>query len=117
MAYMEMFVGPVLTSNKDAYSAYAQKMGALTLQAGALSVAACRGDEAPQGMLRTLASMVQLEPGETLVARIVRWKSKEARDQGWAGMMKSPAMQSEPVRMPFDRSRVCHGGFEELGGK
>lgn len=114
MAYLEVFVGPVLTSNKDAYSTYAQKMGALTLQAGALSVTACWGDEASQGMLRTLASVVKLEPGETLVARIVRWESKAARDEGWAGMMKVPAMQSEPIQMPFDRTRVCYAGFEEL---
>lgn len=117
MAYIELFVGPVLTANKDAYDAYAAKMGALTMQAGALSVAACWGDDAPLGMVKPLASLVQLEPGETLVARIVRWKSKEARDEGWAQMMTGPAMQSEPIEMPFDRSRVCHGGFEELDGK
>ena len=117
MAYIELFVGPVLTENKQAYDTYAAKMGALTLQAGALSVAACWGDEAPLGMLKSLASAVQIEPGETLVARVVRWKSKEARDEGWAGMMTNPAMQSQPIEMPFDRSRVCHSGFEELGGE
>lgn len=116
MAYIELFVGPVLTENKQAYETYAAKMGALTLQAGALSVAACWGDDTPQGMLMSLTSAVQIEPGETLVARMVRWKSKEARDEGWAGMMKSLTMQTEPIQMPFDRSRVCYSGFEELGG-
>ena len=74
MAYIELFVGPVLTENREAYDTYAAKMGALTVQAGALSVAACWSDEAPQGLLRSLASVVKLEPEETLVARIVRWK-------------------------------------------
>ena len=114
MAYMDMFVGPVLTGNKDAYHAYAQKMGALTMKAGALSVTACWGSDAPQGMLNPLASAVKLEPGETLVTRIVRWKSKDARDAGWAEMMKNPDMQSAPIPMPFDRARVYYGGFEDL---
>ena len=117
MAYIELFVGPVLTANKQAYDTYAAKMGALAMQAGALSVAACWGNEAPLGMVKSLASLMQIQPGETLVARIVRWQSKEAREQGWAGMMNDPAMQSEPIQMPFDRSRVSHAGFEELGGE
>jgi uncharacterized protein YbaA (DUF1428 family) len=116
LAYIELFVGPVLTVNKNAYDTYAAKMGALTMKAGAISVAACWEEESPLGMLKSLASVVQLEPGETLVARIVRWRSKEARDEGWAGMMNDPAMQSEPIQMPFDRTRVCHAGFDELGG-
>jgi uncharacterized protein YbaA (DUF1428 family) len=115
MAYMEMFVGPVLTSKRDAYSAYAKEMGSLTMKAGALSVTACWGDDSPGGMLKALASAVKVEPGETLVARIVRWTSKSARDEGWANMMKTPDMQTAPIEMPFDRARVCHAGFEEIG--
>ena len=117
MAYIDLFVGPVLTANKQAYDTYAAKMGALTMKAGALSVAACWGEETPHGMVKPLASLMQIEPGETLVARIVRWQSKEARDQGWAGMINDPAMQSEPIQMLFDRTRVCHAGFDELGGE
>ena len=114
MAYMDVFVGPVPTGNKDAYRAYAKKMEALTLHAGALSVTACWGADLPQGMLNSLATAVKVEPGETLVTRFVRWLSKEARDAGWAEMMKIPDAQSASIAVPFDRARVYYGGFEEL---
>lgn len=114
MIYMDMFVGPVLASNKEAYGVYAQKIGALTLQAGALSATACWGLEQPQGMVKPLAAAVELQPGEMLVTRIVRWKSKEAREEGWAELMKNPQMQAASTPMPFDRTRVLYAGFEEL---
>ena len=56
MPYIDMFVGPVLTGNKEVYSTYARKRGALTMKAGALSVTACWGDESPGGMLNALAA-------------------------------------------------------------
>lgn len=114
MAYIDMFVGPVLTGNKEAYSAYARTMGALTMKAGALSVTACWGDDNPGGMLKTLASAVKVELDETIVARIVKWKSKDARDTGWAEMMKTPDMQSASIAVPFDRTRVHYSGFEDI---
>lgn len=112
MTYMDMFVGPVLTGNRDAYHTYASKMQALSLQAGALSATAGWGLAHPQGMLNSLAAAVKLEPGETLVTRSVRWKSKDARDAGWTELMKNPQMQSGSI--PFDRARVYYAGFEEL---
>ncbi len=114
MAYIDMFVGPVLTDNKEAYSAYARTMGALTMKAGALSATACWGDDSPRGMLKTLASAVKVEPGETIVARIVKWKSKDARDAGWAEMMKTPDMQSASITVPFERTRVHYCSFEDI---
>ena len=83
MAYLEMYAGAVAIDAKNAYSTYAKAMGALTMKAGALYVSACWGVDFREGMLKSLASAVKIEPGEALVTRFVRWKSKEARDAGW----------------------------------
>ena len=115
MPYMDIFVGPVLIADKDAYAAYARMMGELTLQAGALSVTACWGSDCPDGMANSFASAVKLQPGETIVTRFVRWTSKDMRDAAWAEMMKTRDMQSGSMPMPFDRTRVIFGGFEVLG--
>ncbi len=115
MAFLEVFVGPVPTTSKDLYHAYATQMGALTMQAGALSVTACWGADGPQGMLIPLAGAVKVEVGETLVVRIVRWSSKAARDEGWAMMMNTPDPQAASIQMPFDRTRVCYAAFDEFG--
>ncbi len=114
MAFVDLFVGPVPTAGKEAYRAYAEKMGAVTLQAGALSVSAFWGADIPEGMPASLAAAVKVGPEETLAMRIVRWRSRSARDAGWAEMMKIAATQSEPIDVPFDRSRVRYGGFEEM---
>ncbi len=115
MAFLEVFVGPVPTTSKHLYHAYATQMGALTMQAGALSVTACWGADGPQAMLSPLAGAVKVEVGETLVARIVRWSYKAARDEGWATMMKTPDLQAALIQAPFDRTRVRYAAFEELG--
>ncbi len=114
MVYMDMFVGRILNENREMYEAYASKMQALSLEAGALSASACWGVEQAQGMLNPLAALVKVEPGEALVTRIVRWKSKEARDAGWAKIMNNAQMQSGSIQIPFDRTQVYYSGFEEL---
>lgn len=114
MVYMDMFVGRILNENKEMYESYASKMQALSLEAGALSASACWDLEHPQGMLNSLAAAVKVEPGETLVTRIVRWKSKEARDAGWAEIMSNAEMQSGSIPIPFDRTQVYYAAFEEL---
>ena len=114
MAYLEMFVGSVPTNKMQDYRVYAEKMGAITLRAGALSVSALLGEDAPQGMLKPLAGAVQVGDGEMLVSRIVRWASKSARDEGWAKMMTTPDPEMANIQIPFDRTRVYYAGFEEL---
>ncbi len=113
MAYVDMFVGPVPTADKDVYAAYVVKMQALTKQAGALSAMACWGDDAQGGMPNNpLATALDLKAGETLVTRYVKWESRSARDAGWAVLMAHPDMQT--LAPPLDRSRVRYAGFEVL---
>jgi uncharacterized protein YbaA (DUF1428 family) len=115
MAFLEMFIGPVLTSNKEVYQTYAGLMGELTTKAGALSVIACWGVDGAQAMIAPLSGAVNVADDETIVARIVRWTSKAARDEGWAEMMKTPDPRFATLQMPFDRAHVRYAAFEEMG--
>ncbi|MBK8456262.1 MAG: DUF1428 domain-containing protein [Phyllobacteriaceae bacterium] len=113
MVYVDVFVGPVPTADKEIYLAYARKMQAMTKQAGALSVMACWGDDSPGGMPNNpLATALDLKTGETLVTRFVKWESRIARETGWAALMKHPEMQT--LSPPFDRSRVRYAGFDVI---
>ena len=114
MAYIDVFCGPVATSDKDVYIAYAKTMQAMALSAGALSVTASWGSDFPEGRATTFQMAVKARGDETVVTRIVKWKSKEARDAGWAEMMKPTDPPAAPIAMPFDRSRVIMGGFDIL---
>lgn len=113
MAYVDMFAGPVRTADKDIYLAYVGRMQALTKQAGALSVMACWGDDAPGGMPNNpLAAALDVKAGETLVTRLVIWESRSARDRGWAEVMAHPDMHT--LSPPIDRSRVRYAGFDVI---
>lgn len=114
MAYIDVFCGPVATADKDVYTAYARTMEEMALRAGALSVTACWGSDFPEGRPTSFQLAVNARPDETIVARFVKWKSKEARDAGWAEMMKPSQTPTEPIAMPFDHARVMIGGFEIL---
>ena len=92
MAYMDVFVGPVLIADKDAYAAYARMMGELTLQAGAISFTVFWGLDFPYGMSHSCASSGKLQTGEAIVTRFVRWTSKHVRDAAWAEMIKARDM-------------------------
>ena len=116
MAYLEMFVGAVPADKRDVYTAYAAKMGAITLRAGALSVSAYWGVDVPQGMLKPLSGPLQIGENEALVSRTVRWASKSAREEGWAKMMTTPDPEMANIQIPFDRTRVYYAAYEELEG-
>jgi uncharacterized protein YbaA (DUF1428 family) len=114
MAYIDVFCGPVANADKDVYITYAKTMEAMALRAGALSVTACWGSSFPDGRPTSFQMAVKARPDETVVTRMVKWESEEARNAGWAEMMKPTDPPTEPPKMPFDHARVMMGGFEIL---
>lgn len=115
MAYMELFVGPISAGDKEVYRAYAATMSEITVKAGALSAKAFWGLSESNQMLGPLAASLKAGPNETLAARLVTWASKEARDAGYASMMRDPDPRLVSMSLPFDRTRVVYSAFEELG--
>ena len=84
MNYVDGFVAPVLTANREAYLQHAKDVAVLFK-----------------------------EFGETVVFSWVTWPSRAVRDAGWAKLMADPRMTSGAIP-PFDGKRMIYGGFEVL---
>lgn len=113
MTYIDGYVCPVPEANKAAYRAMAAKVAPLFRDHGALRLVETWGSDVPTGTHTDFFKAVKAEPGETVVFSWVVWPSKEARDAGWAAMLKDERMQS-PEPPVFDGKRMFWGGFEPL---
>jgi uncharacterized protein YbaA (DUF1428 family) len=114
MTYVDGYVVPVPTANKDQYRRVAEAAAAVFKENGALSVVECWGDDVPEGKLTSFPMAVQRKPDETVVFSWVTWPSKAVRDQGMKKVMEDPRMQPETNPMPFDGKRMIFGGFEVI---
>ncbi|MFO1104652.1 MAG: DUF1428 domain-containing protein [Amaricoccus sp.] len=115
MAYIDGFVIPVPTGNRDAYAALARKIAALFREYGATEVWECWGDDVPEGKLTSFPMAVKAEPGETVVFSWVLYPSRAVRDEAARKMREDPRMAPlDPASMPFDGKRMIFGGFEVM---
>jgi len=114
VTYVDGFVAAVPTAGKETYRAYAQLVGALFKEHGALSVVDCWGDDVPEGKLTSFTLAVKREEAESVVFSWVTWPSREFRDQAWKTLMADPRMQPGATPMPFDGKRMIYGGFEMI---
>ena len=112
MSYVDGFVIPVPTANKDAYRAASKKMTSVLKRLGATRVVECWGSDVPDGKVTDFKRAVAAQGGETIALGWVEWPSKEVRDKGNKAMMEDPAMKT--MEMPFDGKRMIFGGFEVL---
>ncbi len=114
MAYVDGFVIPVKTTNKDTYLAMAKKAAEIWKDHGALEVIECWGDDVSPGKLTSFPQAVKLEDDETVVFSWVTWPDRQSRDAGNDKVMNDPRMKEMETDMPFDGKRLIFGGFEVL---
>lgn len=112
MSYIDGFVTPVPTANKEKYIAAARAFNDYLIAHGALGAHEYWGDDVPDGKLTSFPMAVKLEEGETVVLSWIEWPDKATRDAANAKMMADPAMMS--MEMPFDGKRMIFGGFAPL---
>ncbi len=112
--YVDGFVIPVKTANKDAYLNMAKIAAQIWKDHGALEVVECWGDDVPAGKLTSFPIAVKLEADETVVFSWVTWPDRQTRDAGNEKVMADPRMSPENMDMPFDGKRLIFGGFELL---
>ena len=113
-AYVDGFVVPVPTANRDAYKAMAAKAAAVFAEYGAERVVEAWGDDVPDGKVTDFRRAVEAKDGETIVFSWIEWPSKQAHDEAWPKMMADPRMKPDPDNMPFDGKRMIYGGFTTI---
>ena len=114
MSYVDGFVTPVPTANRESYLKHAREAAALFKEHGAIDVVECWGDDVPEGKLTSFAMAVKREPAETVVFSWISWPSRAVRDAAWEKVMADPRMQPGANPMPFDGKRLIYGGFQVL---
>ena len=114
MSYVDGYVTPVPTANREAYRKHAEQAAALFKRHGATGVVECWGDDVPEGKVTSFAMAVKCEPNETVMFSWITWPSREVRDDGWKKVMADPLMAPGAMSMPFDGKRLIYGGFQVL---
>ena len=111
-SYINGFIVPVPSDNKDAYIRMNERHASIFREYGALRFVQAWGDDVPEGKLTDFRRAVKAEPNETVVFAFIEWQSKQANDAAWDKIMKDQRMQ--PGDAPFDGKRMFWGGFEVI---
>jgi uncharacterized protein YbaA (DUF1428 family) len=114
MTFVEGFLTPVPTANKDAYIKHATGAIGLFKSLGATRFVESWGDDVPDGKLNDLKKAVKLEDGETVLFSWVEYPDKAARDAANAKMMADPNAMEMMKNMPFDAKRMIYAGFDVI---
>lgn len=109
--YVDGYLVPVPSGNKDAYRAMAQKAADVFKEYGATRVVEAWGDDVPDGKVTDYKRAVKANADEKVVYSWVEWPSKEVRDAAWPKIMEDERMKPDHANMPFDGKRMIYGGF------
>jgi uncharacterized protein YbaA (DUF1428 family) len=112
--YIDGFVIPVPTINKEIYRKHAEAASVVFKEYGALKIVECWGDDVPEGKLTSLPMAVRCKEDETVVFSWIVWPSREVRDQGMEKVMADSRLSPDTNPMPFDGKRMIYGGFNVL---
>lgn len=112
MPYIDGFVIPAPSADKERFLDHARRMDAIFLELGALRIVEAWGDDVPDGTQTDFKRAVQAKPDETVVFSWIEWPDKATRDAAMAKLRADPRMMAEP--MPFDGKRMIFGGFTSV---
>jgi uncharacterized protein YbaA (DUF1428 family) len=115
MSYIDGFVIPVPTANKQEFTDHAREMDQMFMDMGATRILECWGDDVPDGKVTDFARAVQATAEETVCFSWVEWPDKATRDAAFGKMneMMKDDPRFDPAKnpMPFDGKRMIFGGF------
>ncbi|MBW8784381.1 MAG: DUF1428 domain-containing protein [Novosphingobium sp.] len=115
MSYVDGFVIPVPTANRDQFVEHAKIFDSLLIDHGARRILECWGDDVPDGKVTDFRRAVEAKEDETIAFSWVEWPDKETRNavhQKMEEMMKTdPRFDPQQTPMPFDGKRMIFGGF------
>jgi uncharacterized protein YbaA (DUF1428 family) len=113
MAYIDGFLIPVPTANKETYLATERQFGAIFKEYGALQVVTAWEDDVPEGVQTSFPMAVKREEGEAVGFSWIWWPDKATRDAGNAAFMADPRVTEwDFTQAAFDGKRMVFGGFK-----
>ena len=115
MAYVDGFVIPVPTANRQAFIDNARTTDALFKEFGATRVVETWGDDLPDGKLTDFRKAVGATQDETVAFAWIEWPDKPSRDEGMKRFHElaqtDERFDEEKHPVPFDGMRMIFGGF------
>jgi uncharacterized protein YbaA (DUF1428 family) len=113
--YVDGYVLPVPTENKERYREMAERIGKIFQEFGAVRVVEAWSDDVPDGKITDYRRAAHAQEGESVVFSFVEWPSKEVRDEAWQKVMADERMNSnEADKNVFDGKRMIYGGFRPI---
>ena len=112
MTYVEGFVVPVPTANKDQYRRHATEAAPIFREFGATRMVEAWADDVPDGKVTDFKGSVNRKDDETVVFSWFEYPNKATRDAANEKMRSDPRMEEMGASMPFDGKRMIFGGFD-----
>ena len=112
MSYIDGFVLPVKTADRQAFLDHAAAVDTFFIDYGALRVVECWADDVPDGKVTDFRKSVASVDGEDVVFSWIEWPDKATRNAAMTAMTADEAMMAQP--MPFDGKRMIYGGFDPI---
>ena len=111
MTFVEGFLTPVPTANKEKYITHANEAVPLFQRLGSTRFIEAWGEDVPDGKINDLKQAVDLKEDETVLFSWIEYPDRATRDAANARMGEEmdPAQMND---MPFDGKRMIFGGFE-----
>lgn len=113
MPYVQGFLTPVPTANKEAYVAMAARVAPIFVEYGATELVEAWGVDVPDGKVTDFKMAVKAKAEETVVFSWIVWPDRATCDAAWEKIMTDERMQPDGD-MPFDGPRMMWGGFEPV---
>ena len=118
MSYIEGFVIPVPTANRDKFIEHARIADEVFMEHGATRIFECWGDDVSHGKQTDFYRAVAATDDETVVFSWIEWPDKAFRDAQWTKleevMKTDPRFNPANNPMPFDAKRMIYGGFQPV---
>ena len=118
MSYIEGFVIPVPTANRDKFIDHAKLGDSVFLDNGASRIVECWQADVPRGETTDFFDAVAAKDDEAVVFSWIEWPNKTARtamESRMEDLMKTDdRFNPEKNPMPFEGKRMIYGGFEPI---
>jgi uncharacterized protein YbaA (DUF1428 family) len=114
MTFVEGFLTPVPTANKEVYLEHATSAVPLFQRLGGTRFVEAWGDDVPDGKVNDLKKAVGLKDDETVLFSWIEYPDRATRDAANKQMQEDPAAMEGMKDMPFDGRRMIFAGFEPI---